>query len=524
MKRLSTLSVLFTLNILSVNAQPVFQKTFAGSVNYTGTRATSATSGIIVAGTRGSSLGSPEEGILMKTDLSGTISWTKAYGASGNEIFNIARQTSDGGYIAAGYTTSSGAGGRDVLVVKTDASGNISWAKTYGTVDDEIAYDIIQTTDGGYILTGDAKKINAQTTVGAIYLLKLTSTGTESWSKMWGAGIGNYGYNVIQTSDGGYMVGGRANNGFFSFIKTDASGNISFARASMPIGIQAVDFSQMIQTSDGGYAVVGTGTNTSNDAMIVFEKLDATATVTFAKTYNPGTFPMDIGFGLMQTWNGGYTIIGYSGNFAPNFANLYILNISSTGVVASAKTSTAISYGYTVSFAVSPLSDGGFAATGTNGTNMVLFKGDGMGNTGCTYTTASATENTPTYFDNAITNWTSSGTTITNTSSVTASTVTLTPTSLCSGVGIEETEISENIEVYPNPASDELNIDVSGAGLNNSNITVEIYNSVGEIVQTQNIFSGNIIRVPVSGLENGIYFVKINTEGKFATKTVIVQR
>lgn len=520
MKKTFTLIAVLTATAVFVNAQPVFQKTFTASSDITGTRAAPATNGIIVAG---HTENTPYDAFLMKTDLSGTLSWSKSYGGSGDETFNSVRQTTDGGFIAAGYTSSSGAGGRDALVVKTDASGNVSWAKTYGTVDDEVALDIILTSDGGYAFTGDAKKVGTNTLYGAISLVKLTSTGTESWSKMWGAGIGNTGHQLIQTGDGGYLVGGRANNGFFSFIKTDASGTISWARASNTMSTQSVSFVQMIATSDGGYAVVGNGTNSSNDALIVFEKLDATCTVQWVRTYNPGTSSIDLVFGVNQAWNGDYCMTGFSGNFGPGWANLYFLNVSSTGTVISAKTSTIMNYGNARTSSVTVLSDGGFVYGGTNGTALLLVKADGNGNCGCTYSTAAATEATPNYFDNAITNWVSSGTTITGTASITGVSLTLTSAALCSGVGVEENVAERNILVYPNPAHEQLNIDLSSSSFGDE-VTIEVYNALGELVKSIGV-KGNsrTVTLSLAEFEAGMYLVVLSDGTKSATERILVE-
>ncbi|MFI5204409.1 MAG: hypothetical protein ACHQF2_07920, partial [Flavobacteriales bacterium] len=343
MKKHSTL-LLFT-SLFSANAlfsQPVFQKTYTGGSNITGSYASPATSGIIVAA---STTSAPVDAILMKTDLSGTLSWSKSYGGSGDDVFQAVKLTSDGGYIAAGYTTSSGAGGKDALLVKTDASGNVTWSKTYGTVDDEQAFDVIQTTDGGYAFTGSAKIIPANTSVGAISLIKTSSTGVVTWSNMWGAGGGNYGKTVMQTADGGYLVGGRASNGFFSLIKTTSLGVVSWARSNKPLTLQSVDCYQLIATSDGGYALLGSGDDSGNDLMIAFVKTDPNGIVTMSKTYNPGGAGVDLGFGIAQTSGGGYLILGYSSNFPPNFGNLYILTTSAAFAFVSAKTTTAINYG-----------------------------------------------------------------------------------------------------------------------------------------------------------------------------------
>jgi hypothetical protein len=91
---------------------------------------------------------------LIKTDVNGNIIWAKTYGGTSDDYATSVQQTSDGGYIVAGETQSFGAGYRDILLIKTDANGNIIWAKTYGGTDWDKALSVRQTSDGGYIVAG----------------------------------------------------------------------------------------------------------------------------------------------------------------------------------------------------------------------------------------------------------------------------------------------------------------------------------------------------------------------------------
>ncbi len=101
-------------------------------------------------------------GILVKVESA----WKKTYGGSGDDIARSIQQTTDGGYIVVGYTNSNNGnvsgnhGKNDYWIVKLDASGNIQWQKIYGGSDDDIAFSIQQTSDGGYILAGWTKSQN----------------------------------------------------------------------------------------------------------------------------------------------------------------------------------------------------------------------------------------------------------------------------------------------------------------------------------------------------------------------------
>lgn len=92
--------------------------------------------------------------LLIKTNSDGDTLWTRTYGGVGNEEAYSLAQTNDGGYVLAGYTDSYGAGGKDFYVVRTDGEGNVLWTKTLGGTGDDVCRSIQQTTDGGYILAG----------------------------------------------------------------------------------------------------------------------------------------------------------------------------------------------------------------------------------------------------------------------------------------------------------------------------------------------------------------------------------
>jgi hypothetical protein len=113
--------------------------------------------------------------LLIKTDANGNIIWAKTYGGTYGDYAYSVQQTSDGGYIVAGYTDSFGAGSGDIFLIKTDANGNIIWAKTYGGGKYEEAYSVQQASDGGYIVAGATYSFS----VGSwdIFLIKTDANG-----------------------------------------------------------------------------------------------------------------------------------------------------------------------------------------------------------------------------------------------------------------------------------------------------------------------------------------------------------
>ena len=91
---------------------------------------------------------------ILKLNSDGTVAWQKTYGGTGNDGASSIQQTSDGGYIVAGYTSSFGAGSYDFWALKLESDGSIVWQKTYGGAGYDYARPLIQAWDGGYIGVG----------------------------------------------------------------------------------------------------------------------------------------------------------------------------------------------------------------------------------------------------------------------------------------------------------------------------------------------------------------------------------
>jgi hypothetical protein len=217
---------LFTQSAYAV----AFAKTYGGT-GYEGAYSVQRTSdgGYIVAGYTESFGAGSADIFLIKTDANWNISWAKTYGGTYWDVARSVQQTSDGGYIVAGWTRSFGAGYYDIFLIKTDANGNIIWAKAYGGTNNDTAYSVQQTSDGGYIVAGRTGSFGA----GGldIFLIKTDANGNIQWAKTYGGTDWDEAFSVQQTSDGGYIVAGTTwsfGAGWFDIflIKTDANGNI----------------------------------------------------------------------------------------------------------------------------------------------------------------------------------------------------------------------------------------------------------------------------------------------------------
>jgi hypothetical protein len=251
---------------------------------------------------------------LVKTNSAGNALWNKTYGGIGSDYAYSVVQTGDGGYALTGYK-SYGAGSYDFWLVKTDASGNALWNKTYGGADSDIAYAVLLTGDGGYALAGFARSFGAGG--DDFWLVKTDSAGTMMWNKTYGGINSDYAYSVVQTDDGGYALAGTTNSfgagsGDSWLVKTDASGTLQWNRT---YGGTGYDYGlSLVQTVDGGYALAGYTDSYGAggyDAWLV--KTNSAGNALWNGTY--GGTVHDVAFSLVQTGDGGYALAGYTDSY-----------------------------------------------------------------------------------------------------------------------------------------------------------------------------------------------------------------
>ena len=258
---------------------------------------------------------SPFTLFLIKTDSIGDTIWVKRFVSGFGSIGYSVQQTSDSGYIICGIT-SVGANNLDVYLIKTDSIGNLLWSKTFGDADTDEGWAVKQTSDGGYIITGERWSLGA-----SICLIKTDHNGDSLWTRVYN-GSNGYGKSVFQTSDGGYIIGGSLSAaGNVCIIKTDSVGNLVFEKNFQCTSAFTYGYSGA-QTSDGGYAMAGY-VSTSNGNDVFINKIDSLGNLIWAKTF--GGTGNDYGNSIQQTFDGGYVIAGMSGG------DIYLIKTDANG-------------------------------------------------------------------------------------------------------------------------------------------------------------------------------------------------
>jgi parallel beta-helix repeat protein len=309
--------------------------------------------------------------------------WNKTYGGTGTDVAYSVVQASDGGYALAGYTTSFGAGQSDFWLVKTDSTGGMLWNKTYGGANDDYAYSVVQASDGGYALAGSTDSFGA----GGFdfWLVKTDSTGGMLWNKTYGGAGTDVAYSVVQASDGGYALAGStdsfgAGQSDFWLVKTDSTGSMQWNKTYGGSGIDVA--SSVVQTSDGGYALAGYTTSFGagqSDFWLV--KTDSTGGMQWNKTYGGSGY--DGASSVVQTSDGGYALAGYTNSFGAGGFDFWLVKTDSTGGMLWNKTYGGANDDY--AYSVVQASDGGYALAGytksfgAGGYDFWLVKTDSTG-------------------------------------------------------------------------------------------------------------------------------------------------
>ncbi len=157
------------------------------------------------------------------------MQWQKTFGGSGIDVGYSVQQSSDSGYVIAGYSDSFGSGNYNVYFLKTNINGDTVWTKTYGGSSDARGFSVQQTIDGGFIIAGYLSSFGS---AADVYLIKTDVDGNTLWTKTFGGNSHDYANSVQQTSDSGYIITGYTwsfGAGHFDvyLIKTDDSGIVT---------------------------------------------------------------------------------------------------------------------------------------------------------------------------------------------------------------------------------------------------------------------------------------------------------
>jgi len=216
------------LNKYNSNGDTAWSKlyNFSGSMHANSLRAPDAShgNGYIILGRI--YFNSSYDMYAIRTNDNGDTLWTKNYGGSYDEEGKCVQQTSDGGYILAGYQENAN-GYNNIYVIKINSSGGIQWEKSYGVENnDERGKFILQTSDNGFVIAGD---MHTTSNYDDVFLMKINSNGDSLWSKIYSGPSYESAEWMDNVTGGGFVITGSATDNFDDvvlLIKTDANGNV----------------------------------------------------------------------------------------------------------------------------------------------------------------------------------------------------------------------------------------------------------------------------------------------------------
>ncbi|MCD4651168.1 MAG: T9SS type A sorting domain-containing protein [Candidatus Cloacimonetes bacterium] len=287
--------------------------------------------GYICAGTTFLNQSDRWEFWLVKTDSVGNVEWNQSYGGGDNDYCQAVHQTSDSGYIMFGKTDSYGAGNYDWWLVKTDVAGVIEWTQTFGTGNSEQGYDVKQTNDGGYIMTGSG--IGPNNSVYNLGVIKTDPNGVLEWNSLFGTvEESDKGYSVIQTEDGGFAVAGEnrsygAGNRDVWLIKMDNDGNEEWNHTYG--GNDTDSARELRQTPDGGFIILGyTESQGAGGYDMWLIKTDALGIEEWNQAY--GGADNDMGRSVQITNDYGYILTGSTASSGAGGDDLWLIKLQSS--------------------------------------------------------------------------------------------------------------------------------------------------------------------------------------------------
>lgn len=458
---------------------------------------------------------------VVKTGSNGLKQWDKRFGGLDSERLFAIQQTTDGGYIFGGYTESDSTGdvsqptrgNADYWVVKTDAAGNKQWDKRFGGLYSEYLNALVQTSDGGYLLagqsfsdsTGDFSHYNN----GGMdfWVVKINAAGSKQWDNNYGGYQDEMLYDVKITLDGNYVLCGstlsdstgsmtqHSRGGYdYWIVKIDTSGTKLWDKR---FGGTQNDFaSSLIVTNDGG--VLAGGYSESDSTGDVSQHTKGMADYWLVKTNTAGIKQWDKRYGgdwnetvfgnLSKSFDGNYLVSGLSYSYMSGDKtedNLgveepWVLKIDTNGTKVWDK--TIFTSGHEEQGLLLQCPDSGYAVALYTSVDVGGYK----------------TQPSQGYYDFWFVKFN-------DTSAVSS---------------IEDMQSgSFNLKLFPNPSNERMLVKLSNPA--GEEVSLNIYNTMGELILTQKINSTAIIQT--KNFPNGIYFlqatsIKQHTRIKFVVK------
>jgi len=429
-------------------------------------------------------------------------------------------QTSDGGYLMSGAAWAGDEAWYDICLIKTDENGAWEWAKTFGEgeYNIEIGSAVVETGDGGYWIAGNTDGVSGNDDFWAI---KTDANGEEVWSAVYGGDGQEFVSGGTKTNDGGYILVGSTNSYGVGgddvyIVKTDAEGNKLWTKT---YGTDEMDYANDVQqTTDGGYIIAG-AVNGYQDGYLI--RTDANGDSLWTRVFG-GPLTEEF-FSVKQTGDGGFIVSGKNMSEGAGDYDVWLVKVDADGEEQWSKV-----FG-------GEKKDQGFSVSITDDAGYFIV--------GYTESFAHADEDSDMYWiktnDNGDTLWTKSFGDImddgglsglqTEDGGLVAAGYMYVSGEQLNYYLVKMTEdgtvdintmtvVEDDIKVFPNPVVDRTTIEFPNPNAALFSLTITDIN--GRIVKRDASIAGNKFVVERGGLKSGLYFITVKGERTFRTRVM----
>ncbi len=452
------------------------------------------------------------------------ITFERHYGGAADDGGSSVLQTDDGGYIITAQTFSFGLGTSDIYIIKTDAYGNEIWSKVYGGDGWDAPFQIKKTIDNNYIIVGQTSSFGAGSSDA--FLLKIDNNGDSLWFKTYGGTDEDGAYGVDICNDNGFIITGYTYSFAIGYqaaaylIRTDPIGNELWSKTYYKKTFNQIF--DVLKTNDNNFLLAGITETTPADAEGYLIKTNNNGDTLWMKTFGGNSY--DSFSSICQDNNGNFILCGTTYSFGAGDYDMYLIKIDSNGQEIWSKTFGGINSDNASSVIYNNNENtfmivGSTQSYGYGGKDVFLVKVNQYGDTLWTKTYGGTADDVGGDLyktnDNGIimTGYTKSFGNISD--------VYLIKTDANGQVaGIDDyPSMNNGITVYPNPFSTTTQITLSQTY---HTISLSVYDMQGKLVAQNQYTDCDKIQLNRNTLTNGMYFLKLILDDKEITTGKIV--
>lgn len=304
----------------------MWARTFGGAGDeYVGGIYRTKDNGYLIVGSTTSTTADDANVLLLKINKDGKELWSQTYGGSGADTGSAVVEMEGGDLLIVGTSASFGSGDQ-VYVIHTDAAGAQKTSDTYGGLGTDRGNDIQKTTDGGYIVVGEAFTVNQ---LQNAYLIKLNAEGKLSWSRTFHVLGRDAAYAVRPAGAEGYWVAGDttevANSDMF-LAKTDTNGNPTWLQA---YGATGNDWANALLNVGDGALLCGTFFSLSSSWDLFVIQTDKDGNEIWSAVF--GGVQRDEGRDVVATGDAAYLAVGVTRSTGAGGADAYLVKFDGQG-------------------------------------------------------------------------------------------------------------------------------------------------------------------------------------------------